>query len=213
MLLGLGSLAAGGATVVGSGAVSSVTADRDVLLTIEGDDDAYLGLKAGSNAGDFVRQKSDGTLEIAFDDSVSGATGTGINNRADTTLSNAFEIHNQTDRTLYVYAGFAHPGTGDAVDPTSGAARSVELNADGTDITYPGSEDKSSEPVTSRALGQNTDTGAIALTSGSSASVEIRFLVYGSNDPRDSDFLTVFEAVEDDPRPTQISDHEIDVNV
>jgi len=211
----MGSLAAGSAAAMGTGAVSQVTADRDVNLRIAEDSNAYLGFSPGSNANDFVNEASDGTLTVDFTDGVDGANGDGINNRADTTLEGAFKITNNSDRTLYVWAGFADPSDGSAVDPTSGGARSVELRTGSgdKDITYPGAEDKSSEPATSRVLGQTTDTGAIEIGSGDTVTVDIRLLVYGSSDPRDSDFLTVFRASEDDPSPTEVTDHEFDVNV
>ena len=215
-VIGLGSLAAGGAAAMGSGAVSQITADRDVDLRIAGDSNAYLGLEPGPGAGSgtnkYVEEASDGTLEFKFGDQANGATGGGVNNRADTVLEEAVTITNQSDRELWIWAGFAH-STGDAVDPTSGGARSVELVANATDITYPGDEDKSTEPATSRVLGQTETTGAISLGSGNSVDVDLNFLVDGSNDPRDSDFLTVFRAEDEDPGDTTISDHEFDVNV
>ncbi|TKX35928.1 hypothetical protein EXE51_12110 [Halorubrum sp. CGM5_25_10-8B] len=219
-LAGIGALASGSAAAVGTGAVSQITADRDFNLRIAQDQNAYLGLTPKSNANDFVNEASDGTLTIDFTSSVSGASGQGVNNRADTTLADAFQITNQSDRKLYVWAGFANPSNGNAVDPTSGGARSVELLADGDnstdkDITYPGGEDKTSKSATttSRVLGQTSTAGAIELGSGNSADVDIRLLVYGSNNPRNSNFLTVFRAEEDDPGSTTISDHQFNVNI
>ena len=219
-LAGLGALASGSAAAMGTGAVSQITADRDFNLAIASDKNAYLGLEAKGNANDFVNQATDGTLTIDFNNKVDGADGQGINNRADTTLADAFKITNQSDRNLYVWAGIADPNNnGNALDPTSGGARSIELLADADtgkpsdrDITFPGGSDKPNKN-TSRVLGQTSDTGAIELGSGDSADVDIRFLVFGSGDPRDGSFLTVFRAQEEDLTPTTASDHKFDVNV
>ena len=205
--IGLGALATGSAAAMGTSAFSQVVADRDVDLEIAGDENAYLGLEALDE--DYASEAGDGTLELDF---TNNGEGNGINNRADSVFEDVFSITNQGTEPIYVWTGFDAPDGGSGNDPTSGGARSVELVADGTDITYPGAEDKSSEPETSRSLGQTEDTGAIKLEVGDSVDVDIRFLVYGSGDPRDSDFRIVFNAQQEDPDGTTVADHTIATN-
>lgn len=214
-LIGAGSAAVGSSALVGSGAVSSITADRDADLRIATDANAYLGLEANPDHP-YVTQTGDGVITFNFDGS--GVSGNGINNRADTTLEDAFDINNQSDRSQFVWASFTD-ADGNAVDPTSGAARSVELLANGDraesdpqrDITFPKDDSKADHPETSRTLGQTANVGAIELGSGSGSSVEMRFLVYGSNGARDSPFRIVFHA-RDEPEPTTQSEWETDAN-
>lgn len=215
-LAALGSLAAGGAATMGTGAVSSVTADRDVDLYIASDSNAYLGLKSNSP---YVRTASQ-TDAIFFDFSQNNpnVVGDGLNNRADTVINDAFTIQNRTNNGFYLWAGFTTP-SGGSIDPTSGGARSVELVGDGadndvqgTDITFPGSASKSNFPATSRVLSQTTETGTIFLPSGNSAGFDIRFLVYGSLPSRTSDFRVVFKAATDSPGQTTKGDHMFTAN-
>ena len=71
-LIGVGSLAAGGAAATGTGALSSVSAERSVSVQTESDaDGANLGLEPNDdydgNAEEFAEVTS-GTLELTFDD-------------------------------------------------------------------------------------------------------------------------------------------------
>lgn len=203
-LLGAGSTAIGMSAIIGSGAISSITADRDVDLAIAADSNGYLGLEAGDSP--YVREE-DGLIVFDFDDT-QGVAGDGLNNRADTTLGDAFAIRNNSDRELNVWASFTDPD-GNAIDPTSGAARSVELLVAGRDITYPHYEDKGGEPETSRVLEQTVDAGHVPFGQGRREPVEMRFLVYGSDDPRDSPFRIVFHASEEEP---EAGDWNVDAN-
>ena len=64
-LIGAGSLAAGGAAALGSGAFSSVEANRDVSANIASDDQALLALRDETN-GAIVRQNGSDQLVIDF---------------------------------------------------------------------------------------------------------------------------------------------------
>ncbi|MUV86657.1 hypothetical protein GJ631_08775 [Natronomonas sp. CBA1123] len=97
-LIGMGSIAAGGAAVVGSGATSVIRADRGYKVDVAGDADAYLGLN-GNTDSPFVNQ-SDGTLSLDFaSDTEDGGEGVNI---GVTEARPAFELINQGAETMYV---------------------------------------------------------------------------------------------------------------
>ena len=64
-IAGLGALSAGGAAALGTGAFSSVEAERDVSVELADDANAYLALEATS---DYAEANEDGMLELDFGD-------------------------------------------------------------------------------------------------------------------------------------------------
>ena len=92
VLAGLGSLAAGGAAVMGTGAFGSVQADRDVSVNVANDPNAFVGLSPAGGA-DFAEDNG-GTVEFNFDENA-GALGNGLNANADTYIGPELKITNQ----------------------------------------------------------------------------------------------------------------------
>ena len=84
---------------MGSGAFSSVEADRSVSVSVENDADAFLALQPSDNvnADEYV-EETDGTLEIGIDDSGNG--GSGVNFNAKTTFDGLFKMTNQGTQTV-----------------------------------------------------------------------------------------------------------------
>ncbi|WP_418284239.1 hypothetical protein [Halorubrum sp. DTA46] len=75
LLIGIGSLAAGGAAATGTGAVTTFTADRSAnVAKVTTDSGGIISISAGTGADDSV-DMSDGTLSI----DLSGTDGEGIN--------------------------------------------------------------------------------------------------------------------------------------
>ena len=64
-IAGLGALSAGSAAAVGTGAFSSVEADRDINVEIAGDAEAYLAFES---SGEYATVDNDGVLELDFGD-------------------------------------------------------------------------------------------------------------------------------------------------
>lgn len=117
LVIGLGSLAAGGAAAMGTGAFTSVTADRDAEIDLEDDADAYLGLEAGSENGWAVQttggSSADGTMMIEMNgQSSSGGGGTGVNANAVNVFDDVFRIQNQSNGQKYVWVEFTKAGGG-----------------------------------------------------------------------------------------------------
>ena len=111
-VIGLGSLAAGGAAAMGSGAFSSARAERNITVETAGDVDAYLGLDASESV---YAEQTNNTLELQFDGSNSGQNGDGLNANADTVFQNVFRIENQGTNEIRVQI-FPGGGLGDLPD-------------------------------------------------------------------------------------------------
>jgi len=118
-VIGLGSLAAGGAAATGTGAFTSVTADRDAEIDLEDDADAYLGLVAGNDNGWAVQtaggSSANGTMMIEMNGQSSpGGGGTGVSANAINVFDDVFRIQNQSNGQKYVWVEFTKSGGGGA---------------------------------------------------------------------------------------------------
>lgn len=94
-LLGVGGVAAGGATLLGTGAFSRVESHRGVTIQVAEDPDAYLGLdECDSPHGDnYVDLDKNGHLKIDIGENQNG--GDGVNSDSITWFDNVFEVCNQ----------------------------------------------------------------------------------------------------------------------
>ena len=109
LMIGLGATAAGGA-VIGSGAFTSVAADRDVAVSVADDSDAFLQLQGATNDNNEelpnaqYAQETGGTLEVNFtsDNNQIEGGGEGFNANADTGVSRVFEVRNQGTQEVEV---------------------------------------------------------------------------------------------------------------
>lgn len=123
LLLGLGTAASVGTGVIGTGAVSQITADREFNLSIVQDKDAYLGIQS-STPTDLVGENSpptgSGIIQIDLTEFNDLAVGSGFNKRATTELTDPadrsgpalFTVQNQSDRDIQ----FAAATVGDTDD-------------------------------------------------------------------------------------------------
>ena len=93
MLLGLGTAAGG--LAIGTGAFTSVTADRDVEVSVVEDDDAFLALDPLDNPGNGEYAEIDDTGEFFLDLTGTDAGGSGLNPEAVTAADDVFEVQNQ----------------------------------------------------------------------------------------------------------------------
>ena len=87
-LIGLGTAAAGAGVIGGTGAFTSVEADRSVSVQTSGDSGAGLGLSAEGSYDDYVNVTDDGIVELTFDN-VSG-----LNKQAETTVDPLITVAN-----------------------------------------------------------------------------------------------------------------------
>jgi hypothetical protein len=103
-VLGVGALAAGGAAAVGSGAFTSVSANRDVTIDVADDSDALLGID-GSNAsnGDYLIEGGQNVAALDITDSNGNIVGSGVNENSTTVLRDLFDIKNQGANGVFVF--------------------------------------------------------------------------------------------------------------
>lgn len=88
----MGALASGAAAAVGTGAFTSVQADRDIEVNVAADASAFLALAPSNDPnGEYVDDSGD-TVSIDFTESNSG--GDGINDRAYTIFESVLEVKN-----------------------------------------------------------------------------------------------------------------------
>ena len=125
-LIGLGSLAAGGAAATGTGAFTSVEASRSVSVNVADDSSALLSLDAVSedndpNANSAYADESGNTISIdVSDNNDTGFGGTdpnGLNPDSTTRIFDIFTVKNQGTQAVAVY-----------VDPDDGVSLSSSSN-------------------------------------------------------------------------------------
>lgn len=106
--MGLGSLAAGGAAAMGTGAFASVEATRTVNVDVVGDQAAYLGLSpAGSPYAEY-----DSNNQLVLDFGPNGNGGQGVNADAVSTFDGVFQMTNNGPNELDITvdkSGLANP--------------------------------------------------------------------------------------------------------
>jgi len=115
LLFGLGGATASGSALIGSGAFTSVEADREIGITVQGDAESYLELgpclddegEETSNAT-FVGTESDGQMAISMDESAvddeSGDehVGEGVSADTITRFDNVFRVCNRGTQPVCV---------------------------------------------------------------------------------------------------------------
>ena len=105
-VIGAGALASG-AAAVGTGAFSTVEAEREAVVSIENDADAYLGLEPIDE--DRV-EEVDGTIQVLVDLNqvvVDGDNlGSGVGQDSEYRFDRTFEARNQGTNTVGIFAEF-----------------------------------------------------------------------------------------------------------
>ena len=111
-VVGLGSVAAGGAAAMGSGAFTSVTSKRTASVQTVNDGEAYLGLKEipKSPNESYVDYGDDGHLRIRMDgDNPTDGGGKGVNSDSKTVFKDLFKIVNQGKQKIHVFVFLIGP--------------------------------------------------------------------------------------------------------
>lgn len=109
LLAGLGAAAAGGGAALGTGAFTSVEANRQVDVQVADEDQAYLALDASSNDnGIFVTDSGDSTnnqLGLDFNDvgTTGSNVGEGVGNSSDYDFDDVFVVENQGTQSVDLY--------------------------------------------------------------------------------------------------------------
>ncbi|WP_233125222.1 hypothetical protein [Halorubrum sp. SD683] len=99
----MGALGGGGAVVTGTGAFTSVEANRDVSVQVADDTDALLRMAAAGEGNDEYVTTNGGELGIDLtSDNPTAAGGKGVNTDAVTVIADLFEIQNQGTQEVEV---------------------------------------------------------------------------------------------------------------
>ena len=105
VLLGMGSLAAGSAAAMGTGALSATEAERNISGRVVGDQKAYLKLRAGAAGGDgnnWAVEFDGPEIGLSFDDS-DDVGGDGLNADAVSYFDQVFNIRHGGEDYLDVF--------------------------------------------------------------------------------------------------------------
>jgi hypothetical protein len=130
----MGTLVAGGGAALGTGAFSSVEAERTVSVETASDANAFLALTPASGAGDYVTT-SDGMIEI--DIGTDGAGTEGVNQNGLTTFDELIDITNQGTNNVNSITFTIQGDNGEdaLLTPTPGSFGSGDFPNETTDDT------------------------------------------------------------------------------
>ncbi len=124
-IAGLGSLTAVGAAGIGTGAFSSVTADRTVNVGVTGDAGAYLGLATPNSdvgyaptndVGSFTKGTNDDIIKFRLSKSNGTVSGDGVNPAALTNIYGLIGVQNQGTQPVDFYIEKTNTGIGTDTD-------------------------------------------------------------------------------------------------
>ncbi|MES3160231.1 MAG: DUF1102 domain-containing protein [Halorubrum sp.] len=123
-IIGAGALATGSAAAIGSGAFTSVQADRDISIEVADDDDAFLALQVNDGPNSAYAEETGGTIEFNFDGDANTEGGSGISDEAFWNFEDVFAIQNQGTQSVGVQLEFLDED-GDQFMPGNPALASV----------------------------------------------------------------------------------------
>jgi hypothetical protein len=106
LLAAMGSIAAGGAATIGTGAFTSVSANRGVSVTVADDSDALLTFTTAGSGPNSQYAETDGktlSIDITGDNDNIAGGGSGINQDATTIIRDIFDIRNKGTQAVFVW--------------------------------------------------------------------------------------------------------------
>ena len=152
LLIGLGT-AAGAAGAVGSGAFTSVTAQRDVTVRVADDANALLSMQPGDGPNaDAFSTVSDGTVGLDFSSTSAGGSGLGTDSTYE--FDDVLRVRNQGTQRVYLFATVSGGVSNDELYFYPGSDSTTELR-DGTDEVIP------LDPGEAAELGVFVDTSVV----------------------------------------------------
>jgi hypothetical protein len=159
-IAGLGSLAAAGAATIGTGAFTSVEADRGIAVDVASDADAFLALRADgtANGAEYVESTGNGTVTLDFTEADRGDSGggAGVNANATTVFDELLNIENQGSQTVIVGHRQDFPPQKGALfheDYEDGAITRVgDVPGEFTEVSSPGTPDNNITNLDAAAL-------------------------------------------------------------
>lgn len=150
------------ALAIGTGAFSTVAADRTVDVQTAGDDGALLQLTVHSGPnGLYAEQTAAGQLQILLDGS-GASSASGVNLNASTTIQNVFNITNQGSQPVGVWIEKSGPNNGLVTFETAGSAQLDNTSAASQTLAV---GDTIEVTITIDTTGQNLAAGDVILES------------------------------------------------
>ena len=149
-LIGAGALASGSAAAVGTGAFTSVSAERDISVSVVGDGDAYLRMVP--DGSQYSSSSANGEIEFGFDN---------VNTDATSEFHDVFAIQNQGDQDAAIFLDDGNASAANsAQEPLKGDIE-VELENEGIGFgIYNDAVSGAGNPNGATALPSNyTDSG------------------------------------------------------
>ena len=110
LLFGVGTAAVGVSAFVGSGAFTSIGADRAATIETAPDSEAYLRMEPNDDHpnGDYASRMADGRIRIDVNGNVD-VDGKGVNPDAETVIEDVFAVQNQGTQGVGLW--FTHSST------------------------------------------------------------------------------------------------------
>ena len=161
-LVGLGATVSGSAAAVGTGAFTSVEADRSVDVEVAGDSSAYLALveaagdssgNASPNSAAYADTSGD---EVSFDFSSNNGTanlGNGFNPNAVTEIDDLIEVQNQGTQSAFLSVDTANLDLSDGSKNQAGVGLAVVADETATS--------NENDNIAFNSGGSNPDGGVI----------------------------------------------------
>lgn len=169
VLLGIGALVSSGTALVGSGAFSTVEAERGLTVDVVADEDAYLRFTdqlAGADSDAFSTGADDGAIQFQFTDDIIGIQGNGLGSDSRYEFSNVFAAQNEGGRAIQLFGEYSEDDVATVkllqTSPVSSDPGRVDPNAQGksTPLTKDNPSDEL-RPGEAVALGFLIDTDGV----------------------------------------------------
>ncbi|WP_424014376.1 hypothetical protein ACOZ35_15360 [Halorubrum xinjiangense] len=162
-LAGIGALASGSAAAVGTGAFTSVEANRSVTISTAADNDALLQFTSNSNRNGEYASTDGNQATVDFSTLTTSKGATGVNEDSLTTIYDIFSVRNQGTQDVLVYVDPASLEDDNAFDKTT--PNGLYLDPQFSDM--PNSDDPSL-----KTLGNGEKYGSLTGIGGSVESFE-----------------------------------------
>jgi len=169
-VVGLGALASGSAAAMGTGAFTSVEADRSISIETAGDANAFLSFEKATdsdgnvtpNAQEYVELTGDNTVSFDFTNSDATNGTSGINKNAKSTFDNLIDIQNNGSQEIELSV------ESDLIASQGGFLGIYAENSQGDSSDNTGLSDSSTSQTTTLAPGEAATNIGIYVPKGSS---------------------------------------------
>jgi hypothetical protein len=104
LIASIGSVAAGAAAVTGTGALTSVNAERSIAVDVADDSDAFLAITSQDtpNGNEYASTSASNGRKIALDFTETSVGGGGLNRNAETIIRDILQVRNQGTQDMIV---------------------------------------------------------------------------------------------------------------